>query len=174
MSKNPKEIFETAATVGLGTRGFTPRAMAVVLQGVKQTIDELRNGSENNSHTVDCNTPYSLVVGEVDSNKLTKSKANGVEAAQILETVSLIDKKGNDLGNVRFESGNGIGVALSTRHNDTIYIHGGQLQTAIEKNSDDISGLLEQIKALQDEVATLKNIKVTKKNESVTKRKGTT
>lgn len=87
MSKNPKEVFEVAATVGLGTRGFTPRAMAIVLQGVKQAIDELRDGSE--------------------------------------------------------------------------------------KNSDDISGLLEQIKALQDEVAALKNIKVTKKNESVTKGKGT-
>ena len=50
MSKNPKEVFEVAATVGLGTRSFTPRAMAVVLQGVKEAIDELRNGSENNSH----------------------------------------------------------------------------------------------------------------------------
>lgn len=174
MSKNPKEVFEVAATVGLGTRGFTPRAMAVVLQGVKQAIDELSDGSENNSHTVDCDTPYSLVVGEVDSNKLPKLEADGVGTAQVLETVSLIDKKGNELGNVRFESGNGIGVALSTRHNDTIYIHGGQLQTAIKKNSDDISGLLEQIKALQDEVAELKNIKVTKKNESIAKRKSTT
>ena len=173
MSKNPKEVFEVAATVGLGTRGFTPRAMAVVLQGVKQAIDELRNGSENNSHTVDCDTPYSLVVGEVDSNKLPKLEADGVGTAQILETVSLIDKKGNELGNVRFESGNGIGVALSTRHNDTIFIHGGQLQNGIEKNSDDISDLLEQIKALQDEVATLKNIKVTNKNEFITKGKGT-
>lgn len=43
MSNSPKEIFEIAATVGLGSRGFTPKVMAHVLRGVKETIDELRD-----------------------------------------------------------------------------------------------------------------------------------
>lgn len=55
MSTNPKEVFEVAATTGLGARGFTPRVMAIVLQGVKQTIDELRNGSD--TPTVDPTLP---------------------------------------------------------------------------------------------------------------------
>lgn len=74
MSKNPKEIFEVAATVGLGSRGFTPKAMAVVLQGVKQTIDELRNGSENNNHDSENNSDGSEtkdLIDEIDA-RLTK------------------------------------------------------------------------------------------------------
>ena len=44
MSKDPKHVFEVAATVGLGSRGFTPKAMAVILQGVKESIEEAKGG----------------------------------------------------------------------------------------------------------------------------------
>lgn len=76
MSKSPKEVFEAAATVGLGTRGFTPRALATVFQGVKEAIDELsddsenNSGSENNNH--DCeHTEIKDLIGEIDE-RLTK------------------------------------------------------------------------------------------------------
>ena len=40
MSKDPKHVFEVAATVGLGSRGFTSKAMALILRGVKESIEE--------------------------------------------------------------------------------------------------------------------------------------
>jgi len=178
MAKSPKDVFETIASHGLGDKQIRAATLGTAFRGIQESIDELKNSSS--IPTVDCNTPYSLVVGEVDSNNLTKSKDDGVEATQILETVSLKDSKGNDLGRVRFESGAGIGVALSSRYSDTIYIHGGQLQGDIEKNADDISknysDLLGQIKDLQREVQLLKNIlngSKIKEDEPVAKRKGT-
>jgi hypothetical protein len=163
MATSPKALFETVASHGLGDKQVKSSVLGAVFRGVQESINELKNSSS------DCDTPYSLVVGEIDSNNLY-----GVEATQILETVSLRDSKGDSLGSVRFESGNGIGVALSNRYSDTIYIHGGQLQGDIKKNANDISeiysDLLGQIKDLQDEVQLLKNIL---EDESVAKGKGT-
>jgi hypothetical protein len=199
MARSPKTVFESIVARGMATKLVSSSTLGLAFQGVQESIDELKNGSS--IPTVDCNTPYSLVVSEVDSNNLTKSKDDGVEATQVLETVSLKDNKGNDLGRVRFESGAGIGVAISNRYEDTIYIHGGQLQTNIEKNAEQISknvdncyrnssatatnaadisknysDLLGQIKDLQREVQLLKNIlngSKVKEDEPVAKRKGT-
>jgi gas vesicle protein len=178
MASSRKNLLDRYAELGFrqGDTKNVGLAVRLEIEERKEQYNELKKDieklpSEDNSSVVDCNTPYSLVVGELDSNDLLKSKGKNVEATQILETISLRDKKGNDLGNVRFESGSGIGVALSNRYKDTIYIHGGQLQSNITKNSSDISAnytdLLGQIKDLQREVEVLKNIlngsKATKK-----------
>ena len=187
MASSRKDLLNRYAELGFrhGDVRGAQNAVRMEIQERKEQYEELKKEIENrpssdNISTDKCNTPYSLVVGEVDSNNLTKSKDDGVEATQILETVSLKDSKGNDLGRVRFESGAGIGVSLSSRYSDTIYIHGGQLQGDIEKNADDISknysDLLGQIKDLQREVQLLKNIlngSKIKEDEPVAKRKGT-
>ena len=184
MASSRKDLLNRYAELGFrhGDVRGAQTAIRLEIEERKEQYIELKKEIEDrpagdNSSTVKCNTPYSLVVGEVDSNNLSKSKGKGVEATQILETVSLKDSKGNDLGRVRFESGSGIGVSLSNRYEDTIYIHGGQLQGDIKKNAEqisknvdncyrntsaiaanatDISDLLTQIKELQEEVALLK------------------
>ena len=199
MARSPKSVFEAIVARGMATKLINSSTLGLAFQGVKESIDELKDGSS--TPNVNCDTPYSLVVGEVDSNNLSKSKGKDVEATQILETVSLKDSKGNDLGRVRFESGSGIGVSLSNRYEDTIYIHGGQLQSDIKKNAEQVSknvdncyrnssaiatnssdisnnysDLLGQIKDLQREVQLLKNIlngSKVKEDEPVAKRKGT-
>jgi len=174
MASSRKDLLNRYAELGFrhGDVRGAQTAIRLEIEERKEQYEELKKEiedrpSSDNISTDKCNTPYSLVVGEVDSNNLSKSKGKGVEATQILETVSLKDSKGNDLGRVRFESGAGIGVAISNRYEDTIYIHGGQLQNSIETNSADISDLLKQIKELQEEVALLKTSssvsKVTKK-----------
>lgn len=83
----------------------------------------------------DPSLPYAFVVGETDSNELVtkrQSAADGVSPTQILETLSLRDSKGANLGDVYFESSGGIGVALSHRYENTILIQGGALETKIE------------------------------------------
>lgn len=181
MASSRKDLLNRYAELGFrhGDVRGAQTAIRLEIQERKEQYEELKKEiedrpSQDNNTAVDCNTPYSLVVGEVDSNNLHNASRDGVEATQILETVSLTDKKGNSLGRVRFESGNGIGVAISNKYEDTIYIHGGQLQGEIEKNADaiatnssDISDLLAQVKKLQEEVDSLKNIsngsKTTKK-----------
>ena len=89
----------------------------------------------------DPSLPYALVVGETDSNTLPKSASDGVETTQILETITLQDASGNSLGDIHFESGYGIGVAMSTRHANTIYIQGASLQSDITANAEAIAAL---------------------------------
>jgi len=163
MASSRKDLLNRYAELGFrhGDVRGAQTAIRLEIEERKEQYKELKKEIEDrpagdNSSTVKCNTPYSLVVGEVDSENLHNANRDGVEAAQILETVSLKDSKGNSLGRVRFESGAGIGVALSNRYEDTIYIQGGQLQGEIKKNADDISDLLKQIKELQTEVALLK------------------
>ena len=174
MASSRKDLLNRYAELGFrhGDVRGAQTAIRLEIEERKEQYKELKKEiedrpAEDNSSAVKCNTPYSLVVGEVDSENLHNANRDGVEATQILETVSLKDSKGNSLGRVRFESGAGIGVAISTRYEDTIYIQGGQLQGEIKKNADDISDLLKQIKELQAEVALLKTSssvsKVTKK-----------
>ena len=98
----------------------------------------------------DPSLPYALVVGEIDSNTLPKSASDGVATTQILETITLQDASGNSLGDIHFESGYGIGVAMSTRHANTIFIQGGALQNDITANAKKIAELEAQVKALED------------------------
>lgn len=82
----------------------------------------------------DPSLPYELVLGETDSNELVKkrqSAEDGVAPAQVLETITLKDSKGANLGGIYFESSNGIGVALSNRYENTILIQGGYLENKI-------------------------------------------
>ena len=100
----------------------------------------------------DPSLPYALVTRETDSNTLPpkeKSASDGVSTTQILETITLQDASGNSLGDVHFESGSGIGVAMSTRHANTIYIQGGQLQNGVEANAKKI----EELEAASDDLA---------------------
>jgi len=100
----------------------------------------------------DPSLPYALVISETDSDTLPpkeKSASEGVATTQILETITLQDASGNSLGDVHFESGSGIGVAMSTRYANTIYIQGGQLQNGIEANAEKI----EELEAASDDLA---------------------
>jgi hypothetical protein len=100
----------------------------------------------------DPSLPYALVTRETDSNTLPpkpKSASDGVTTTQILETITLEDASGNSLGDVHFESGYGIGVAMSTRHANTIYIQGGALQNNIDANVKKI----EELEAASDDLA---------------------
>ena len=82
----------------------------------------------------DPSLPYELVLGETDSNDLVskrQSAEDGIAPAQILETITLKDSKGANLGGIYFESSGGIGVALSHRYENTILIQGGALENKI-------------------------------------------
>ena len=87
--------------------------------------------------------PYEFVVGEQDSNDILidKEGSNEVAPTQILETLTLKDAEGNECGAVAFESGGGIGVALSQRFENTILIQGAELEKAINTNTEAIAAI---------------------------------
>ena len=82
----------------------------------------------------DFNLPYSLAVGERDSET-----GEDVSTLQILETIALKDVLGNNLGDVAFESAGGIGIVISTDYGypvikfettalqDSIKLHNGRI-----------------------------------------------
>jgi len=72
----------------------------------------IENNSHNsNSDASSLNLPYQLTVGERDS-----VTGEDVSAFQILETITLKDALGNNLGDVAFESAGGIGIAIGTAY----------------------------------------------------------
>ena len=87
--------------------------------------------------------PYEFVVGEQDSNDvlINKEGSGEVVPTQILETLTLKDAEGNECGAVAFESGGGIGVALSQRFENTILIQGTELEKAINANTEAITAI---------------------------------
>lgn len=151
----------TAAIAAIDTSGEGPDLSGYALKSELPTDNkDLANGAGYITAAdlpeppagggADPSLPYALVVGETDSNTLPKSASDGVAATQILETITLQDASGNSLGDIHFESGYGIGVALSTRHANTIYIQGASLQGDIKANAEKIAELEEQVKALED------------------------
>ncbi len=72
----------------------------------------IKNNSNNlNSDTSALNLPYQLTVGERDS-----VTGEDVSTFQVLETIALKDALGNNLGDVAFESGGGIGIAIDNTY----------------------------------------------------------
>lgn len=95
--------------------------------------------------------PYEFVVGEQDSNDLLVSNdaPGGVGEMQILETLKLQDGEGTICGGVAFESGGGIGIALSQRYDNTILIQGSELEKGVNANSEAIAANAKAIQGLE-------------------------
>ncbi len=71
-------------------------------------IDDLEENGGGGEVESDPTLPYQLTVGERDS-----ITGEDVSSLQILETIALKDALGNSLGDVAFESGGGMGIAIS-------------------------------------------------------------
>ena len=79
----------------------------------------------------DSSLPYSLVVGERDS-----VSGEDIAALQILETISLRDALGNNLGDVAFESEGGLGIAIDSSYSyPVITIQGSTIDTRSRVNA---------------------------------------
>ena len=84
---------------------------------------------------IDFNLPYTLAVGEVDSNA-------GLSEFQIFEAISLNDAKGTSLGALAFQSNGGIGVAFNNNYSiPVIQIQGYQLNDKIDANTARLDNL---------------------------------
>ena len=88
------------------------------------------NSNNSNSDTSALNLPYQLTVGERDS-----VTGEDTSTFQILETITLKDASGNNLGDVAFESAGGIGVAIDNNFDyPVIQIQGTTIQQKTKFN----------------------------------------
>ena len=200
MSKDPKHVFEVAATVGLGSRGFTPKAMAVILQGVKESIEEAKGGVDGldpdlhlqvaaNTSNISHNAKE-ISTNKADIKELKDAPAHVCEVSkQDLSTATAalpyrletdkITREGKKEGKAARGGEIQLVDNLGAFHNVVFKGLAGVVTSSDEQGIIvDGSELLSQIKDLQREVDILKNIlsaetKVKKKNASVSKGKGT-
>jgi len=89
----------------------------------KWVVENSSNGSS--SQPSDFALPYQLTVGERDS-----VTGEDVSALQILETITLRDSLGNNLGDVAFESSGGIGISIDNSYSYPVI----QFQTSSIQN----------------------------------------
>ena len=199
MSKDPKHVFEVAATVGLGSRGFTPKAMAVILQGVKESIEEAKGGVDGldpdlhlqvaaNTSNISHNAKE-ISTNKADIKELKDAPAHVCEVSkQDLSTATAalpyrletdkITREGKKEGKAARGGEIQLVDNLGAFHNVVFKGLAGVVTSSDEQGIIvDGSELLSQIKDLQREIEILKNIlnpeTKAKKNASVTKGKGT-
>ena len=119
----------TSATDGFVTSGELDAEEANRIAG-DASLDGRITSLENAPGGDDPTLPYQLTVGERDSET-----GEDISTFQILETITLKDALGNNLGDVAFESGGGIGVAIDNGYDyPVIQIQGTTIQQKTKFN----------------------------------------